>query len=167
MAFKVLYTKLLVFVGFIMLTLYSLLFLSAVHSLVSRFLNLSLVFFWHAKVRFYTLHTDGTQHFIISRGVFIYWKNSFFLFLFLRRGSLWRAWSYLCRPGWPQTSEIWLSLISSLSVETKGMHCHASWFLLRTLQPHMIKFLLSHYEKCHLFMGFRTATEFDDTWHGL
>lgn len=77
MAFKVLYTKLLVFVGFIMLMLYSLLFLSAVHSLVSRFLNLSLVFFWHAKVRFYTLHTDGTQHFIISHGVFIYWKNSF------------------------------------------------------------------------------------------
>ena len=72
MVFKVLYTKLLVFVGFIMLMLYSLLFLSELHSLVSRFLNLSLVFFWHAKARFYTLHTEGTEHFIISCGVSIY-----------------------------------------------------------------------------------------------
>lgn len=72
MAFKVLSIKLLVLVGFIMLMLYSLLFLSAVRSLVSRFLNLSLVFFWHAKARFYTLRTEETQHFLISCGVSTY-----------------------------------------------------------------------------------------------
>lgn len=72
MAFKVLSIRLLVFVGFIMLMLYSLLFLTAVRSLVSRFLNLSLVFFWHAKARFYTLHTEETQHFLISCGVSTY-----------------------------------------------------------------------------------------------